>query len=301
MAIKTIKSSNLSPGNALTAGKLSQFAATTSAELAGVISDETGTGKAVFSDDATLVRPVLGTPASGTLSNCTFPTLNQNTTGTASNVTGIVASANGGTGLALTSAVIKVSLGSPAVSVTTAVATAQAIAGEADLTLDGTLAAAGVVTFVTARNTQAVSTDAADTTQTLHIVGTNILNLPMSETLALNGLTPVIGKKAFKTITQVHASAACTGNISVGNSTALGLPFQLTAKSDLVGTWFNDILEATLPTIALGDATAVSATTGDTRGTLILNSTLDGSAVAVYLNVYTLNSLTLYGLAEYSA
>lgn len=40
----------------------------------------------------------IGTPASGNLSNCTFPTLNQNTTGTAANVTGIVAVANGGTG-----------------------------------------------------------------------------------------------------------------------------------------------------------------------------------------------------------
>ena len=41
----------------------------------------------------------LGTPSSGNLANCTFPTLNQNTTGTASNVTGTVAVANGGTGL----------------------------------------------------------------------------------------------------------------------------------------------------------------------------------------------------------
>ena len=30
-----------------------------------------------------LTTPALGTPASGTLTNCTFPTLNQNTTGTA--------------------------------------------------------------------------------------------------------------------------------------------------------------------------------------------------------------------------
>ena len=46
----------------------------------------------------TLVAPALGTPTSGNLANCTFPTLNQNTTGTAANVTGTVAVANGGTG-----------------------------------------------------------------------------------------------------------------------------------------------------------------------------------------------------------
>lgn len=45
---------------ALTVNKLSVFAATTSAELAGVISDETGTGALVFANTPTLVTPVLG-------------------------------------------------------------------------------------------------------------------------------------------------------------------------------------------------------------------------------------------------
>jgi len=39
--------------------------------LAGVISDETGTGALVFANTPTLVTPVLGTPNSGTLTNCT--------------------------------------------------------------------------------------------------------------------------------------------------------------------------------------------------------------------------------------
>ena len=54
-----------------TTDKLSAFAATTSSELAGVISDETGTGALVFANTPTLVTPVLGTPTSGTLTNCT--------------------------------------------------------------------------------------------------------------------------------------------------------------------------------------------------------------------------------------
>ena len=36
----------------------------------------------------TFTAPVLGTPTSGTLTNCTFPTLNQNTTGTAGGLSG---------------------------------------------------------------------------------------------------------------------------------------------------------------------------------------------------------------------
>ena len=52
-------------------GTLAQFAATTSAQLLGVISDETGTGPLVFATSPTLVSPLLGTPTSGTLTNCT--------------------------------------------------------------------------------------------------------------------------------------------------------------------------------------------------------------------------------------
>jgi len=56
----------------------------------------------VFATSPTLVTPILGTPQSGNFSTGTFtwPTFNQNTTGTASNVTGIVAVANGGSGTA---------------------------------------------------------------------------------------------------------------------------------------------------------------------------------------------------------
>lgn len=61
-------------GNALTSNPLSQFAATTSAQFAGVISDETGTGLVVLNNAPTFIGPILGTPASGNLSNCTaFP------------------------------------------------------------------------------------------------------------------------------------------------------------------------------------------------------------------------------------
>lgn len=58
-------------GDALTTNPLSQFAATTSSQLAGVISDETGSGALVFATSPTLVTPVLGTPASATLTNAT--------------------------------------------------------------------------------------------------------------------------------------------------------------------------------------------------------------------------------------
>ncbi len=57
---------------ALTSNKLSDFAATTSAELAGVISDETGSGSLVFANTPTLVTPVLGVATATSINKVVF-------------------------------------------------------------------------------------------------------------------------------------------------------------------------------------------------------------------------------------
>jgi hypothetical protein len=56
---------------AYTGTSLAQFAPTTSAQLAGVISDETGTGALVFANAPVLIGPALGTPISGVATNLT--------------------------------------------------------------------------------------------------------------------------------------------------------------------------------------------------------------------------------------
>ena len=73
-------------GDALTTNPLSQFASTTSAQLAGVLSDETGTGSVVFATSPVLVTPNLGTPSTliGTNISGTAPSL---TAGNATNTT----------------------------------------------------------------------------------------------------------------------------------------------------------------------------------------------------------------------
>jgi hypothetical protein len=58
----------------------------------------TGTGSIVYATSPTLISPALGTPVSGNLANCTFPTLNQNTTGTAAGLSATLAVGSGGTG-----------------------------------------------------------------------------------------------------------------------------------------------------------------------------------------------------------
>lgn len=66
---------------AVTTGNLSQFAATTSSQLAGVLSDETGSGAAVFGTSPTLTTPNLGTPSALTLTNATGLPLSTGVTG----------------------------------------------------------------------------------------------------------------------------------------------------------------------------------------------------------------------------
>jgi hypothetical protein len=73
-----------STGNATLLGSFS------SANLAGALTDETGTGSAVFANSPTLVTPALGTPASGVVTNLT---------GTASiNINGTVGATTATTG-----------------------------------------------------------------------------------------------------------------------------------------------------------------------------------------------------------
>ena len=86
----------------LTGDNLSVFAATTSAQLAGVISDETGSGALVFANSPTLIIPELGTPASGVLTNCTGTAagLTAGNVTTNANLTGPITSVGNATSVA---------------------------------------------------------------------------------------------------------------------------------------------------------------------------------------------------------
>jgi hypothetical protein len=59
------------PNSTLTANVQAFLANPTSANLRAAMTDETGTGVLVFNNTPTLIAPILGTPTSGTLTNCT--------------------------------------------------------------------------------------------------------------------------------------------------------------------------------------------------------------------------------------
>jgi hypothetical protein len=187
------------------------LATPTSANLAAIVSDETGSGALVFATSPTLVTPALGTPASGDFSTgvFTWPTFNQNTTGyaaslaggasgsvpyqTAANTTAMLAKGTDGQILALAA-------GLPAwidnqVGTVTSIATAGTVSG---ITLTG-----GPIT----------------TTGTITLGGT----LDLSSPPAIGGTTPNTG--TFTTLT-------VDNNTTLGSSNTDTVNFNARINSD---------------------------------------------------------------------
>ena len=70
----------------------------TLANVLAVYDSQTSTMTNKTLTSPTLTTPALGTPASGTLTNCTFPTLNQNTTGSSATCSGNALTSSSTTG-----------------------------------------------------------------------------------------------------------------------------------------------------------------------------------------------------------
>ena len=161
----------------------------------------------------------------------------------------------------------------PAALSATAIVNAQAVAAAGSVTLVST-----TVTLSAARALRAVSSNAGDTTQTVTITGTDYWGQAQTETLTLNGTTTVNGKKAFKTVTAVTASAALTGNLSVGTLDVFGLPYAVTDAGYLLRTGWAGAVADNAGTFVAADSATASATTGDVRGTFApTGSASDGS------------------------
>lgn len=186
-----------------------------------------------------------------------------------------------------------VDLGAPDILDVDGIAAAQAVAGAGVLTLNGALVTAGVAILDVARCVEIDSSNAGDTTQTAIVAGTDAYGETLSETLTFNGTTAVASDKAFKTVTSVTISAALTGNATCGTTDKLGLPYRITHAAHVLRFTVDGVDDTY--TLVVGDATTATATTGDTRGTILPGTATNGSG-NYHLWMYVADNATKAGL-----
>jgi hypothetical protein len=172
----------------------------------------------------------------------------------------------------------------------------QTLAAAGAALLNGALASGGTVTLDVPRN---VIVDAAGAaTAVLTVTGTDVYGIPMSEAITLNGATAVAGKKAFKTITSIAASAAAT-DFFVGTGDVFGLPIRANSRNYVLTAW-DGAFVTTGTFVAAVTTTPATTTTGDVRGTYSVPDASDGTK-RLTLWVFVLDDDTqtgLYGVTQ---
>jgi hypothetical protein len=134
-------------------------------------------------------------------------------------------------------------------------------------------------------------------TGTVTVRGRDYLNQLMTETLALNGNTPVLGVKAFKYVDSVTWPTVGAVTMNVGWGNALGLPF----KTRRLDSEFVTGVVPTAGSIVAGapSTTTQTATTADPRGTYTPQASFLPDAARTYELLCIGDINNLHGNAHY--
>lgn len=184
----------------------------------------------------------------------------------------------------------------PVAIVTDGICLQQTLSGAGNATLNGSLASGGTVTLDVPRN---VIVDAAGAaTAVLTVYGTDVYGNAMSEAITLNGTTAVAGKKAFKKITRIAASAAAA-DFFVGTGDVFGLPFRVDSRNYTLTAW-NGAFVTTGTLAAAVTTSPATTTTGDVRGTYAVPDAADASKrLTVWMYIEDADTVTgLYGVTQ---
>lgn len=148
-----------------------------------------------------------------------------------------------------------------------------------------------------------VDSSGANADKAVTITGRDYLGQPMTEDITLNGITAVLGKKAFKFVEKVTWLDESGENLTVGWTDVMGLPY----KSELLVA---ELLEATADggfvvvpnagAFIAGVAATATATTGDTRGTYLAATEIP-NGIRVNDLILAVDRNNLHGVAQFLA
>ena len=278
-----------------------------SANLAAALTDETGSGSAVFAISPTLVTPILGTPQSVTLTSATGLPLTTGVTGTlpianggtgttsttftnlTTNVTGTLPIANGGTN-ATTTAAARTSLGATTLGANVFTITNPSAITFPQFNADNTVTALDAANFRTAIGAGSGGGSVSS------VSGTGTVNgITLTGTVTTSGSLTLGG-----TLSNVDLTTQVTGTLPIANggtgitslgagvATFLGTPSSAnlaSAVTDETGT--GSLVFATSPTLV----TPLLGT--PTSGTLS-NCTVDGTNEVGFRNIPINSQSTAY-------
>ena len=292
-------------GHVTSVGNAAVLGAFSSAQLSAALSDETGTGVAVFATSPTLVTPLLGTPTSGVMTNVsgTAASLTAGNVTTNANLTGHVTSVGNAAVLGtFSSAQLSAALsdetgtgaavfaGSPTFTGTAAFA---ALTTSGAVTIGGNLTVNGTTTTVNSTTVEIQNAFVFEgATADAHETTLSVVDPTADRTIYLpDASDTLVGKATTDTLT--NKSISLTNNTLTATSLQL-----LTAISDETGT--GALVFATSPTLvtpALGTpascvATNLSGTAANlTAGNVTTNANLTGHVTSVG-NAAVLGSFT---------
>jgi hypothetical protein len=261
-----------------------------SANLRSALTDETGTGAAVFANGPTLVAPALGTPASGNLANCTFPTLNQDTTGTAANATtaaNVTVTANNSADETVYPIFVDGATGAKGAESDTGLTYNPSTGALTAASFIGTLAGtANIATYVTtsangsnANFSLAFLASSSSSNQSVYMDANDLTYNPSSNTLSVSNITGTLTSGAQNNLTG-STSLATVGTVTTGtwNSTISGTG-QTSSTSLAIGDSAGASLSSAQHCTFVGNqaGTNVTGNQNTAIGSLALDSCVGGT------------------------